>query len=172
MRLNLCLIVSFAACKGRSQVAVVVDAPAPSSCSPASDSCALPPLIERTKLDAKNVLGTALEVCSGAPLTGFFRDGRCATSEDDSGMHVVCSEVTDAFLAFSKERGNDLLTPRGSFPGLKAGNRWCLCAARWQEAEKAGVAPPVVLEATDASATRISTLGVLRAHAAKTSAMR
>ena len=99
---------------------------------------------------ATNLLGTDLAVCSLAPLTGFYRDGCCSTGGDDMGVHVVCAEVTAEFLAFSVAQGNDLTTPRPEFrfPGLVPGDRWCLCASRWQDAYDAGVAPPVVLAAT------------------------
>ncbi|MEO1121181.1 MAG: DUF2237 domain-containing protein, partial [Pseudomonadota bacterium] len=94
-----------------------------------------------------NVLGAPLEPCSTAPLTGFFRNGCCDTGPMDQGMHTVCAVVTDAFLTFSKSRGNDLSTPRPEygFDGLKEGDRWCLCAMRWVEAYEAGVAPKVIL---------------------------
>ncbi len=103
---------------------------------------------------AQNLLGTELAVCSRAPLTGFYRDGCCNTGGDDAGVHVVCAEVTAEFLAFSKAEGNDLSTPRPEFgfDGLKPGDRWCLCASRWQDAYEAGVAPPVILAATHARA--------------------
>ena len=106
------------------------------------------------EIDALNVLGGPLQACSFDPLTGFFRDGCCHTGPQDSGTHVVCARVTDAFLQFSLARGNDLITPRPQwrFQGLKAGDRWCLCVSRWLEAYEAGVAPPVVLEATHANA--------------------
>lgn len=99
---------------------------------------------------AKNVYGRPLEPCSHAPKTGFFRDGCCNTSDEDVGAHVVCTRVTREFLEFSKERGNDLSTPAPAygFAGLKPGDRWCLCAARWKEALEAGVAPPVLLSST------------------------
>ncbi|KAI9003035.1 hypothetical protein DFJ74DRAFT_713944 [Hyaloraphidium curvatum] len=99
----------------------------------------------------RNLLGRPLEICSLAPLTGFYRDGRCVTGPEDSGTHVVCAEVTKEFLEFTRSRGNDLITPRPDFrfPGLKPGDRWCLCALRWREAEHAGKAPPVVPEATN-----------------------
>jgi len=98
----------------------------------------------------KNVFGEALITCSTAPLTGYFRDGCCRTDESDRGTHTVCAVMTDEFLTFSRQRGNDLITPRPEwqFPGLKAGDRWCLCASRWAEAYRAGAAPLVVLEAT------------------------
>lgn len=115
----------------------------------------------------KNVLGSALLPCSVAPLTGFFRDGCCNTGPQDRGLHVICAEVTAPFLVFSKASGNDLSTPRPEygFAGLKPGDRWCLCAARWEEARLAGYAPPVLLEATQASALEVTSLAQLRAHA-------
>ena len=117
--------------------------------------------------DALNVLGTPLQACSYDPLTGYFRDGCCNTREDDTGSHVVCARVTQAFLDFSRARGNDLVTPAPAwrFPGLKAGDRWCLCALRWKEAWEAGVAPPVVLEATHQRALDFVPLQALQAHA-------
>ena len=116
---------------------------------------------------ASNVLGGALLPCSVAPLTGFFRDGCCNTGQDDLGLHVVCAEMTKAFLAFSKARGNDLSTPRPEygFAGLKPGDRWCLCAARWEEARSAGMAPKVLLEATHIAALEVCSLEDLKAHA-------
>jgi uncharacterized protein (DUF2237 family) len=116
---------------------------------------------------ARNVLGGALLPCSVAPLTGFFRDGCCNTGPHDLGLHVVCAQVTAAFLAFSKARGNDLSTPRPEygFAGLNPGDRWCLCAARWEEARLAGVAPPVLLEATHVAALAVVALDALKAHA-------
>lgn len=102
---------------------------------------------------AKNVLGTELEECSLDPVTGFYRDGCCNTGAEDLGLHTVCAEMTDEFLAFSKSRGNDLSTPNEmyEFPGLKAGDRWCLCVLRWKEAFEANMAPRVVLNATHMS---------------------
>ena len=101
---------------------------------------------------AQNVLGSELETCGTTPLTGFYRDGCCNTGAEDAGVHTVCAQVTAEFLEFSKAAGNDLSTPRPElgFSGLEPGDRWCLCAARWQEAYEAGAAPPVVLEATHA----------------------
>jgi uncharacterized protein (DUF2237 family) len=115
----------------------------------------------------KNVLGTPLEDCSHDPLTGFFRDGCCRTAREDTGTHVVCARVTEEFLAFSAEHGNDLSTPRPEwgFPGLRPGDQWCLCALRWKEAAEAGVAPPVVLESTHEKALEIVTLADLEYHA-------
>jgi uncharacterized protein len=114
-----------------------------------------------------NVLGTELLPCSYDPLTGWTRDGCCRTDAQDAGSHVVCARVTVAFLNFQMERGNDLITPRREyrFPGLKPGDRWCVCALRWKEALTAGCAPPVVLECTHAMALEHITLDVLKAHA-------
>lgn len=116
---------------------------------------------------ATNVLGGPLLPCSVAPLTGFFRDGCCNTGPGDLGLHVVCAEMTREFLAFSKARGNDLSTPRPEygFGGLKPGDRWCLCAARWEEARAAGQAPRVLLEATHIAALEVCSLEDLKAHA-------
>lgn len=118
-------------------------------------------------MGAKNVLGTELQTCSTDPMTGFYRDGCCNTGGQDFGLHVVCTQVTDEFLEFSRDRGNDLSTPNKmyGFPGLVAGNRWCLCAARWKEAYDAGVAPKVVLEATHISTLEFASLEQLQAHA-------
>lgn len=116
---------------------------------------------------AKNVLGTTLEPCSFDPMTGFFRDGCCNTGVEDVGLHLVCAVMTDKFLAFSKSRGNDLSTPMPiyQFPGLKDGDRWCLCALRWKEAFEAGMAPKVVLEATHISTLEFIDLEDLQKHA-------
>lgn len=114
-----------------------------------------------------NVLGSELMPCSYDPLTGYFRDGCCNTSAEDAGTHVICAKVTQAFLDFSRSRGNDLITPRPEhrFSGLKAGDRWCLCALRWLEAFQAGVAPHVVLECTHQKALQYVTLEQLREFA-------
>ena len=116
---------------------------------------------------AKNVLGTELEPCSYDPLTGFYRNGCCDTGAEDVGLHTVCIEATAEFLEFSKSVGNDLSTPipEYEFPGVKPGDRWCLCAQRWQQAYEAGVAPPVYLEATHATTSEWVDLDGLRAHA-------
>ena len=100
------------------------------------------------------------------PITGFFRDGCCRSGADDLGLHLVCAQVTDDFLKFSKIRGNDLITPvpEFRFPGLKSGDRWCLCVLRWREALEAGVAPPVVLESTHISTLEFVDLADLQAH--------
>jgi uncharacterized protein (DUF2237 family) len=115
----------------------------------------------------KNVLGTELQMCSTDPITGFYRDGCCRTGADDVGLHLVCMEATDEFLAFSKARGNDLSTPNPmyQFPGLQSGDRWCLCVERWKEALDAGMAPMVVLEATHMSALEFVDLEDLQAYA-------
>ena len=114
-----------------------------------------------------NVLGGPLLTCSDEPVTGFFRDGCCNTSEDDFGSHTVCVVLTDEFLAYSKAAGNDLSTPRPEFdfPGLKAGQRWCLCAARWVEAYRAGKAPRVSLNSTNQATLEIVSLDLLKQHA-------
>lgn len=114
-----------------------------------------------------NVLGGPLLTCSDSPVTGFFRDGCCNTSEDDFGSHTVCVVLTDEFLAYSKAAGNDLSTPRPEFdfPGLKAGQRWCLCAARWVEAWRAGKAPKVALNSTNQAALEVVPLDLLKQHA-------
>jgi hypothetical protein len=116
---------------------------------------------------AKNVLGGPLETCCLSPRTGFYRTGRCDTGREDLGLHLVCVRVTDEFLAFSREAGNDLSTPHPEFgfPGLVDGDHWCLCVARWKEALDAGLAPPVRLEATHLSALEFVDLADLRAHA-------
>ncbi len=97
---------------------------------------------------ATNVIDGELEPCGWEPVTGFYRDGCCNTGSDDLGVHTVCAQVTEEFLEFSARAGNDLTTPRPGFPGLQPGDRWCVCASRWQEAHEAGCAPPVVLAAT------------------------
>jgi uncharacterized protein (DUF2237 family) len=121
--------------------------------------------------EAKNVLGTDLQLCCTSPMTGFYRDGFCSTGGQDIGMHVVCAQVTAEFLEFTKSRGNDLSTPmpQYNFPGLRPGDRWCLCAARWQEALEVGVAPPVVLESTHARALEVCSLEDLKKYALATS---
>jgi uncharacterized protein (DUF2237 family) len=115
----------------------------------------------------KNVLGEPLETCSDRPLTGFTRNGCCETGPQDIGVHTVCARVTQAFLEFSRSRGNDLITPvpESGFPGLKPGDQWCICAARWKEALAAGCAPRVCLRATHERTLEIVTLADLKAHA-------
>ena len=119
---------------------------------------------------AKNVLGTDLAPCSLDPLTGFYRNGCCDTGADDVGVHAVCARMTDDFLEFSAEAGNDLSTPNPAFgfEGLRAGDQWCLCAARWKEAFEAHAAPPVVLESTHACVLEWVDLADLQAHAVPT----
>ena len=114
-----------------------------------------------------NVFGERLQPCSTSPLTGFFRNGNCSTGPSDEGRHTVCAEMTDAFLAFSKSRGNDLSTPMPeyAFPGLKSGDRWCLVALRWVEALQAGMAPRIMLAATLQSVLRYVEIEVLRKYA-------
>lgn len=116
--------------------------------------------------DDKNVFGEELETCSISPMTGFFRDGCCRTDEQDVGLHVVCAEVTEEFLEFSKTAGNDLSTPRPEFdfPGLKPGDRWCVCALRWKEAMDNGVAPPVALASTHQSVLEVISIEDLKRH--------
>jgi uncharacterized protein (DUF2237 family) len=115
----------------------------------------------------RNVLGEPLADCGRTPMTGYFRDGCCRTDASDRGVHVVCARVTREFLDFARAHGNDLMTPvpEAQFPGLQPGDRWCLCAARWQEALEAGAAPPVVLNATHAVALEVVSLEDLKRHA-------
>jgi hypothetical protein len=114
-----------------------------------------------------NVLGEDLQACSSDPITGYYRTGCCENRGDDPGMHVVCAVMTDDFLAYSMSVGNDLSTPmpQYGFAGLREGDQWCLCAARWQQAFEAGKAPKVRLSATHLSALEYSTLADLRSHA-------
>ncbi|WP_151448191.1 DUF2237 family protein [Lacisediminimonas profundi] len=116
---------------------------------------------------SRNVYNEPIVPCSFQPLTGFFRDGCCKTADDDAGTHVVCAVMTEDFLDFSVSRGNDLVTPvpEWGFPGLRAGDKWCLCALRWLEACEAGMAPPVVLESTNFHALDLIPLALLQAHA-------
>ena len=119
------------------------------------------------RIQARNVLGNPLESCCTSPVTGFYRDGFCHTGPDDTGSHTVCVQITAAFLSFSNKIGNDLATahPESGFPGLKPGDKWCVCVSRWEEAFMAGVAPPIVLEATHERALDVVELAELRAHA-------
>lgn len=116
---------------------------------------------------ARNVLGGELRMCCDRPRTGFYRDGYCRTGPGDLGLHLVCARMTDEFLAFSRSRGNDLSTPQPdmAFEGLKPGDCWCLCVQRWKEALEAGLAPPVILEATHISSLEFVDLEDLQAHA-------
>lgn len=116
---------------------------------------------------AKNVLGEDLKTCCTSPMTGFYRNGACETGPADIGTHVVCAEVTKDFLEFTRSRGNDLMSPapHHGFPGLKPGDRWCLCVSRWKEALDAGVAPPVVLSATHEATLKYVSLADLKKHA-------
>ena len=116
---------------------------------------------------ARNALGGPLALCGLSPRTGYQRDGHCRARTDDRGLHLVCAQVTDEFLIYSRERGNDLITPLPAygFPGLKHGDRWCLCVLRWREAHEAGVAPPVYLQSTHERVLEIIALDVLLPHA-------
>ena len=116
---------------------------------------------------ALNVLGTPLENCSCDPMTGYLRDGFCNTTPDDFGTHVVCAVVTKEFLEYSASKGNDLMTPipHWNFPGLKPGDKWCLCVSRWKQAEKAGAAPLVDLNATQAVAIKYVNISLLKKYA-------
>ena len=116
--------------------------------------------------DAKNILGTKLEACCYDPMTGFFRDGYCKTIKLDYGLHVVCAIMTEEFLEYTKSRGNDLSTPspQNQFPGLKAGDGWCLCAIRWKEAHEDGVAPPIKPESTHEKALQIIDINILQQY--------
>jgi uncharacterized protein (DUF2237 family) len=125
--------------------------------------------VKKMETTQKNVLGTDLQLASKNPLTGFYRTGFCSTDEKDRGVHVVAAVVTDEFLNYSLSRGNDLISPylASGFPGLKAGDIWCLCALRWKEALDAGVAPPVILEATNIKALQFISLEDLKNNQAK-----
>ena len=114
----------------------------------------------------QNVRSNPLQSCSKKPLTGFYRDSFCRTGLQDRGIHVVCARMTSEFLSYTKKQGNDLSTavPQYNFPGLKVGDQWCLCAARWKEAQEAGVAPPVILDATSNKALNTIGLSLLREH--------
>lgn len=115
----------------------------------------------------RNVLGEPLQICGCEPLTGWWRDGSCRTDATDAGLHTVCCVMTDAFLRYSRAQGNDLSTPRPAFrfPGLKPGDHWCVCAARWLEAYQDGLAPPVVLAACEERSLAVIPLEVLRSCA-------
>ena len=117
----------------------------------------------------KNVLGEPLIACCYDPMTGYFRDGFCRTDDQDQGRHVICAQMTEAFLTFTKNKGNDLSTPRPEFdfPGLKPGDQWCLCALRWREAWEAGVAPLVILKSCSQTALEYVTLAVLKEYELK-----
>ncbi len=123
------------------------------------------------KQPSESVLGQPLLPCSTDPMTGFYRDGCCDTGAHDRGSHTVCAEMTAEFLEYTKARGNDLSTPRPEFgfPGLKPGDRWCLCASRWVEAKRAGVAPPVYLASSHKRALQVASLEELLEHSADSS---
>ncbi len=118
-------------------------------------------------IEIKNVLGTELQTCGMSPKTGFYRDGCCNTGPQDLGTHTVCAIVNDEFLEYSRSQGNDLITPIEAygFPGLKTGDRWCLCAGRWKEAHLAGMAPPVDLQATHEKTLELVDLDTLLNYA-------
>ena len=118
-------------------------------------------------MNQTNIFDEPIEECCSNPITGYFRDGFCHTDTHDRGLHIICSFITDDFLSFSKARGNDLSTPRPefNFPGLKAGDRWCLCASRWLESADAGSAPAVILEATNEKALDVIEISDLKYHA-------
>jgi uncharacterized protein (DUF2237 family) len=122
-----------------------------------------------TETKSKNILGDTLQTCCTNPMTGFYRNGKCETGPTDYGTHVVCAEMTEAFLEFTLLLGNDLMTPRPeySFPGLKVGDKWCLCALRWKEAYAAGFAPPVILESTHEKVLQIIDIEILKEHEKK-----
>ena len=115
-----------------------------------------------------SIFNESIKICSLNPLTGYNRDGYCKNMDGDYGTHVVCAKVTDKFLDFTKKQGNDLITPHSDFPGLKSGDKWCLCARRWEEARKAGVAPPVDVYATDKSALNFNTRNTYLEHKLQT----
>ena len=119
------------------------------------------------RFEDKNVLGGELAACSLEPRTGFYRDGCCNTGAEDLGLHIVCAQVTAEFLEFARGQGNDLITPQPAFgfPGLKPGDRWCVCAATWRQAFEAGIAPPVVLAATHEETLAVVPLSALKEHA-------
>ena len=113
-------------------------------------------------ISINNVLGTPLKICGSDPITGYNRSGFCSLSKDDLGTHIVCAIVTDKFLKFTKSQGNDLTTPYGNFPGLKQGDRWCLCILRWLEAYRNGVAPFIDLESTSDNALKYVDIRLLK----------
>jgi len=126
-------------------------------------------MITPTNDEAKNVLGTELQPCCYEPMTGYYRDGYCNTGPRDYGVHTVCAVMTEEFLTYTGSCGNDLSTPKPEyhFPGLKPGDKWCLCASRWAEAEKAGKAPLVYLPATHSKTLEVVSLELLQKYAAK-----
>lgn len=131
--------------------------------------CTRQVISENAVMKSKNVFGEALELCCNDPMTGFYRDGFCRTGPEDGGVHTVCAVMTEDFLQYTKSKGNDLRTPRSeyNFPGLKPGDKWCLCAARWYEAQKAGFAPLVDLASTSDQALKIIPKDILLLYSAK-----
>lgn len=140
-----------------------------SAASHSHQSSSTAQLDENGFLPDRNVYGDALQTCSLKPLTGYARSGKCSTGPSDQGTHTVCAQVTDEFLQYSKQRGNDLITPHPEyhFPGLKAGDKWCLCEYRWREAWRAGVAPLVVLEASHHKTLEAVDLSTLKQYELK-----
>ena len=134
------------------------------TCGPVKETKASKIMENKTTKHGKNVLGTDLKIVGTDPITGYYRDGFCSSGADDRGVHVVAAVLTEEFLQFSKAQGNDLITPFPAygFPGLKANDKWCLCASRWKEAYDAGVAPPVILEATHEKALEFATFEQLK----------
>lgn len=137
-----------------------------SQCGEAQGGCADSEQVGSPAPSERSVADTELQLCSLSPRTGWFRDGYCRTNAADTGRHTVCAQVTQQFLTFTAARGNDLSSPRGRFPGLKPGDRWCLCAVRWAEAYKAGKAPPVDLEATHQRTLRYVSYQALQSRSA------
>ena len=138
--------------------------PSNPTCEPIKETNASKIMENKVSKHGKNVLGTDLKTAGTDPITGYYRDGFCSAGVEDRGVHVVAAVVTDEFLKYSKAQGNDLITPFPAygFKGLKAGDKWCLCASRWKEAYDAGVAPPVILEATHEKALEFATLEQLK----------
>jgi len=151
------LLIMLASCLPAQQATAAAERPPGRRADP---TCLGLPLAATAEPEAPadtNIHGAALATCSRDPLTGYYRDGSCRTGPTDRGVHVVCAQVTDAFLHYSASQGNNLMMPSPAhrFPGLQDGDRWCLCAVRWEEARQAGVAPPVIAEATHARALDI-----------------
>lgn len=146
---------------------VVAFAARTESAGPVCEAPAASKGVKMSELAQLNVLGQPLKSCCMDPVTGFYRDGSCRTGASDRGTHVICAKMTDEFLRYTKAQGNDLQTPAPQyrFPGLKAGDKWCLCALRWREAQAAGVAPPVHLESTHQRALDFVSLETLMSHA-------
>ena len=166
IRVRTFLLASICACSKTTRVTPKAQTPEhqADATQQARASCAGPGALA-PRVDARNVLGQPLQSCPSKLITGFNRNGYCNTGPSDKGVHVVCAAVSDAFLSFTRAQGNDLSTPRGDFPGLKSGDGWCLCAERWREADAAGVAPAVYIEATDIRALDFVEKQALTSHA-------